>query len=172
MPSPPRARGKYDNGEDVEAALSYAWIVVPAVMICVAIHHEYLVRRANHDPWKGGGFEMFADLRRNVVAVDIFARGDPRPRRLDRSLVPPHAAVSPTPVRMQALARTVIKWKLEAWHDTARRQDVGSPQTPMDIVRVVVRHARFDFDVMAGTYLVQESHVYTLVVKDGTCIWE
>jgi hypothetical protein len=130
------------------------WTIPLLVMLSVALHQRWRVRRYGQSVWKGGGFGMFADIEGSAILtyIEIMDR-DQKPIILG---TPPGLAGDlercPTEKNIFAYARSIAERPWIQAGAIAVPRETLAPLPPLSPTAVIVTHFRLSFDARTGQY--------------------
>jgi len=147
------------------------WAIPLIILVLVAIHHRWRVRRHSQSSWKGGGFAMFTEIERNSDLTELSVKttgGSPASLRVIEQKL--------TPSRLQArtipAAKNWFAWGREIFlRHWMRCGDGAYPlmwsegRDEIEIEQVTVRHRYLDFDGTDGVYSAKEMARYSVDSK-------
>ena len=134
--------------------------IVPVILCVTAGVQRYLAENHDLNPWKGGGFGMFADLppyrALTITPVDVqdVAYRTPTPARLQRRAM--ELGILPTAARLSAFAREFAQaeWILvgldlgenKQYPVLKEEEDRHEKSRPIEIKGVIVEVSQYLFD--------------------------
>ncbi len=150
-------------------------IAAPALLCLTAGLQRYLAASYNLNPWRGGGFGMFADLhlqKMRVVTLTVVdanhqGRRTAMPKELSRQEY--HLRLMPTQARITELNHALgqKEWVLMRINRGGKTADYpilktelprGEPSRPLQVQKIVVEVWQYDFD--SKTQQMKRKQIY------------
>ncbi len=141
------------------------WLA-PCALLAVFAHQRWRVRTLRQTVWKGGGFGMFADIRRVIVRATLWVDGDGGD--MVRLAVEPPGVFSrvstvPTVANRRRWATELYRTTWQRCGDYAHPLNRAIDVCPLAVRQITVHLSTIDFDARACAYTAAEDPPMTVM---------